>query len=191
MSLVMTTAPTVEPVTLADAKAHLRVDANAEDAFISSLIVTSRLHVEAALGLALVAQSWLLTLDAWPSSRTLELPLRPVLSVQSVAVRNADGSLSTLAPSLYHLDRRSSPPRIVATASPMPTPAVVADGIEVRFTAGYGALAGDVPAPIRHALLLLVAHWFENREPVGVGQAATRIPDTVSELLAPYRLVRL
>lgn len=66
MPLILTDGPAVEPVTLAEAKAHLRVDGTAEDTLIGSLIVTSRLHVEAAMGLALVTQSWSVFLDAWP-----------------------------------------------------------------------------------------------------------------------------
>ncbi|HWK38638.1 MAG TPA: head-tail connector protein, partial [Hyphomicrobium sp.] len=75
MALVITSAPAVEPVTVSEAKAHLRVDGTAEDTLIGSLILTSRLHIEAALGLALMTQSWRLSLDAWPNGRELELPL--------------------------------------------------------------------------------------------------------------------
>jgi len=57
--------------------------------------------------------------------------------------------------------------------------------------AGYGAAASDVPQPLRQAVLLLVAHWFERREPVELGSALETVPMTVGGLLAPYRSVRL
>ncbi|MEL6623750.1 MAG: head-tail connector protein, partial [Pseudomonadota bacterium] len=77
-----------------------------------------------------------------------------------------------------------------ATVSVCPSP-TQAQTLTIAFRAGFGATAEDVPAPIRHALLMLIAHWFENREPVSFGQSASRIPDAVSDLLKPYRAVRL
>jgi uncharacterized phiE125 gp8 family phage protein len=62
---------------------------------------------------------------------------------------------------------------------------------EVFFTAGYGDEPEDVPAPIRQALLMLVAHWFERREPVVLGAAPQEVPATVAGLLLPYRRLRL
>jgi uncharacterized phiE125 gp8 family phage protein len=192
MSLVLTAAPAVEPVTLADAKAHCRVDGTAEDAFIDSLIVTSRLHIEAALDLALVTQSWTLRLDRWPDGREVSLPLRPIQSIDEIAITGIDGVPAPLASDSYWLDGNGTPPRLIAKSSGFPEPGVTALGIEIAFTAGFGATASDVPQAIRLALLMLIAHWFENREPVAAGTGeASRIPDTVSELLAPFRIARL
>jgi uncharacterized phiE125 gp8 family phage protein len=189
MALVLTSAPALEPVTVAEAKAHLRIDHASEDALIAGLIATARQHIEAALGLALITQSWSWRLDAWPGA-AVALPLRPVQAVGAVCVTAADGAVATLAPESYLLDGAGVPPRLVATAPPWPRPAPAAQGIEIAFTAGYGAAASAVPAPIRQALLLLVAHWYEHREPVQPGSAAP-VPDTVAALLAPYRRVRL
>lgn len=190
MSLIMTAAPAVEPVTLAEAKAHCRVDASAEDAFITSLIVTSRLQIEAALGLALITQRWRWTLDAFPPGDLIELPMRPVQSIESfdVSLSGQSVSLPTLA---WHLDGHSVPARIVLKDIVPPLPDTVAEGIAIGFTAGFGPLPADVPQPIRHALLLLVAHWLENREPAALAATVPAIPDTVCALLAPWRMVRL
>jgi uncharacterized phiE125 gp8 family phage protein len=190
MSMAMTTAPTVEPVTLAEAKAQLRVDGTAEDAFLTSLIITSRLQIEAALGLALVTQRWRMTLDDWPGTGEIELPVRPVQSVESIAIA-AGGSVVTLDAGSYHLDGLGQRPRIVLVDIAPPPPETVADGIAIELTAGFGASATDVPAPIRQALLLLVAHWYENREPATQSAGTSGIPDAVSALLTPYRQVRL
>ena len=65
------------------------------------------------------------------------------------------------------------------------------NGVKITFTAGYGDAAGDVPEPLRQALLLLVAHWYERREPVVLGETAIQVPETVQSLLLPYRRVRL
>jgi uncharacterized phiE125 gp8 family phage protein len=193
MSLVLTAGPDVEPVSLAEAKAHLRVDGSAEDTLIGSLIITSRLHVEAALGLALITQGWSYFLDAWPASGPhVRLPLRPVQSIAAVQLYAADESVETLSPAIYLLDGAAVPPRLVRQGSlPWPPPKRTANGIEIAFTAGFGDAAGDVPAPIRQAVLLLVAHWYEHREPIEIGAAHTAVPHMVSELLHPYRRVSL
>ncbi len=192
MSLVMTSGPALEPVSLAEAKAHLRVDGSAEDALIQSLIVTSRLHIEAALGLALITQSWSYFLDRWPKAGRLVLPLRPVAAISHVRVWSEEGASETLALSDFLLDGHGMPPRLVALSGATAlTPARVANGIEVGFTAGFGAASMDVPATIRHALLLLVAHWYEHREPVEIGVGVNAVPAMVSDLLAPYRRRRL
>lgn len=192
MPLILTSAPVVEPVTLTEAKAHLRVDTDAEDTLIGSLIVTSRLHVEAAMGLALVSQGWSWYLDAWPPGSAVALPLRPVESIAAVRLYDAAGAAAALEPGGYLLDGAGPHPRLVRLgARPWPKPARIANGIEIAFTAGYGGAAADVPAPIRHAILLLVAHWHEHRSPVEEGAPAAPVPDMVSELLAPYRVPRL
>jgi len=192
MPLILTSGPAVEPVTLAEAKAHLRVDGTAEDTLIASLIVTSRLHVEAAAGLALVTQSWSWHLDAWPPGRAVEFPLRPIQSIAAVRLYDESSGATTLDPVTYFLDGTAAPPRLVRHgALPWPRPGRIANGIEVAFTAGYGPAAADVPAPIRQAILLLVAHWYEHRSPLEQGAQPVPLPAMVTELLAPYRAVRL
>jgi uncharacterized phiE125 gp8 family phage protein len=192
MPLILAAAPATEPIALAEAKAHLRVDGSAEDTLIASLIVTSRLHVEAAAGLALITQSWSWFRDAWPPGPALDLPLRPVQSVAALRIYDAGGAAAALDPAGYILDGAGAPPRIVRQGALVwPVPGRVANGIEVAFTAGYGDAAEDVPAPIRQAILLLVAHWYEHRAPAEPGAPARPLPDMVSELLAPFRTLRL
>jgi uncharacterized phiE125 gp8 family phage protein len=191
MALVLTSGPALEPVTVSEAKAHLRVDGTAEDTLISSLILTSRLHVETALGLALITQSWRLLLDAWPKGKAVDLPLRPLQAVDELRVLSADGDPAIVPASTYLVDIAGLPPRLVRTGLLWPLPGQSANGIEIDFTAGYGDAAADVPAPIRQALLLLIAHWYEHRAPIEVGAAETSVPAAVSKLLSPYATVRL
>lgn len=191
MALVLTSGPALEPITVGEAKAHLRLDGSADDTLIASLILTSRLHVEAALGLALITQSWTLVLDRWPEGPSLALPIRPVQAIASVAVLAADGTPDTLSPADYILEGRGVPPRLVRTVSTWPTPGRAAAGIEIAFTAGFGAGASEVPAPIRQALLLLVAHWYEHRTPVEIGSALNALPAGVCDLLMPFKVPRL
>lgn len=191
MALALTSGPAEEPVTVAEAKAHLRIDGSAEDILIASLIVTSRLHVEAALGFALITQGWRLTLDKWPEGGTVLFPLRPIRSVTSVTVRDESGDAVVVSSSGYLLDGEALRPRLVPCDGTWPAPGRQTNGIEIAFEAGIGDEAADIPQPIRHAILLLVAHWYEHRDPLEIGSAGAAIPPLVSDLLKPYREVRL
>lgn len=191
MALVLTEAPAVEPVSLAEAKAHLRIDSDHEDALIGALITTARMFVERTLGLALITQSWSYFINSWPRSYMMALPLAPVQAVNAIRLHGADGSVTTLDTDFYAVDVLSQPARIVLNGA-MPTVAPYAlNAFEVLLLAGHGDEEEDVPATLRHAVLLLVAHWFERREPVVLGAAAQDVPATVAGLLLPYRKVRL
>lgn len=191
MSLELIRPPAVEPVSIAEAKAHARIDTSEEDAIVASLVTTSRLSIEAALGLGLVSQDWRIRLDAVPRSGVIELPMRPLAAVLAVRVRDAAGDAVALSAADYEVDAASVPPRIALSRAVSVQSGVRLGWIEIDITVGYGAAATDVPAPIRQALLMLAAHWYEHREPVSPGGAPHRIPDTVDALLAPYREVRL
>jgi uncharacterized phiE125 gp8 family phage protein len=191
MPLVLTSGPAAEPVTVAEAKAHLRVDGSAEDALIASLILTSRLHIETAMGLALITQGWRLELDAWPPARAVEVPIRPLQTVGEIRVLDRDGAATVVPAASYLVVTSSTPPRIVPVDTGWPAPGRPAAAIEIDVTAGFGSAPGDVPAPIRQALLLLLAHWYEHRDWIEIGSPETRIPAAVSDLLLPYRSIRL
>ena len=191
MALVMTSGPASEPVTVAEAKAHMRIDGTVEDVLIASLIVTSRLHVEAALDLALINQSWTLILDRWPPGPEVDIPLAPLQAVNAVKVKNSAGVPSTVSPTNYLVDLASKPPRIVWNNAARADPGVPAGGIEIEFAAGFGASAANVPAPLKHAVLMLTAHWYEHRDANEIGASAARIPDAISDLIQPFRKIRL
>jgi uncharacterized phiE125 gp8 family phage protein len=116
-------------------------------------------------------------------------PLPPVTSADE-AIRGVH--VACCWTDTYLLDGAGSPPRLVRRASlAWPSPGKVANGIEIAFIAGYGDAAANVPAPIRQSILLLVAHWHEHREPIAISAPGAPVPPTVSDLLQPYRQVRL
>ena len=187
MTLSLISPPAEEPVTLAEARAHLRLDAAEEDGLLSALVTAARTALEAETRCVFVTQYWRFTLDDWPS-RPIELPLAPVAEVTAVKVALVSGAMLTIDPAFYEVDTRGEPPRIAARrGQAWPMPATRLAGIEVEFTAGYGAPAA-VPQPLKQAILLLAAHWFESRAPIGEG---VELPLTVSALAAPYRRIRL
>jgi uncharacterized phiE125 gp8 family phage protein len=191
MSLTLTLPPAVEPVSLAEAKAHLRLETAADDGYIVVLITTARLQIEAALGLALVNQTWSYSLDAWPAIGPLRLPLSPVAQLISVRSYDALDALSDHPLSDFQLDGKARSPRLLHKV-PQPATALRAmNALEIVFVAGFGPAATAVPAAIRHALLLLLAHWYEHRDPSEAEVRDAKIPDAVSVLLAPWRQPRL
>ena len=197
MALVPILRPATEPVSVSELKAHLRIDSAADDAALASLITTARLQIEAALSLALITQSWTWTIDRWPPRASVELPLAPVQTIISVTAAHADETLVAMSPTNYILDGLSNSARLIAKTS-WPQPGVRAQGIEIKLIAGFGTAAADVPAAIRQALLVLVAHWYSHRDTAdGCGATATNqaksgpLPSAVNDLLAPYRRPRL
>ena len=191
MGLRQLSGPSQEPLTLDEVKAYLRIDGASEDVLLQSLMLTSRLHIEAALGLALLTQSWRLSLDHWPKDGVVDLPVAPALAVSEVRVLDANGTAAVLAPETYGLDSSRRPARLVSQTGRWPLPGRKIAGIEIDLTAGFGPAASDVPEPVRQALLLLVAHWYEHRDPIEIGTPATAVPHAVNRLLNPYRAVRL
>lgn len=186
MKPVILAGPAVEPVSLAEMKAHLRLDTDDEDGLLASLIAAARGLVERRCRLLLVTQSWRVTLDGWPDGRRVALPLAPLLAVTAVRITGAGGTAVTLDPALYRLDAGLDPGGLAIDAA-APVPGVPVGGIEVDATYGFGPDAAAVPAPLRLAIRRLAAAWFEHR-----GDGPDRVvPVDVDTLLAPYRRPRL
>jgi len=187
----LVTAPTVEPVTTAEAKLHLRVDIDADDALIAALIQAAREQVEAVTDRALITQTWAWHADAFPQTDTLELLLPPLQSVTSITYTDADGDVHTFASSNYQVDTASAPGRIVlVSGASWPADTLrAANGVTVTFVAGYGDAGSAVPASLRAAMKLLVGHWYEHREQVVLGTGAREVPMGATMLMWPYRVV--
>jgi uncharacterized phiE125 gp8 family phage protein len=187
MSLSLTTAPAEEPVTLAEAKAHLKVDTADDDTLISSLITAARARAEWHTGRALIAQDWILWLDAWPDDGVVEIPLPPLVAVSSVTTYASDDSAAVLDADRYRVDTASSPGRL-AIKNALSPPVVTLrriDGIAIAFSAGYGAAAA-VPPAIKQAILVLIADLYANR-----GDTEALVGPQAQSLLAPYRIFKL
>lgn len=188
MTPVLVTPPAIEPLALDEARAWLRLDDTAEDAAVSALIVAARMTVERQSGRLLVAQAWRLIADTFPADGLLRLPLAPVRAVTQIRVLDAAGAATVVPAAGWRSDLSRDPPRVVLTAPP-PLPGRSSGGIEIDLACGYGPAAADVPEPLRHAVRLLVARWFERRgdEP----DHGASLPADVALLLAPFRSPRL
>lgn len=192
MNLTLLSGPTIEPVSLDEAKAWARIDTSDEDQLLAALIVSARLTLESFTRRFFVTQSWRLTLDAWPAStmrrKVLPLPLAPLQSVAAIRVYDEQDVAQTLVPTSYRAPAAQERGRIMFCEPPEP-PRRASDGIEIDLVAGYGDAATDTPEPLRRAILALVADWHENRG--DVSEQSERLPAVVSALARPYRRERL
>lgn len=191
MALILVTGPETEPVTLAEAKLHCRVDLDTDDALIGSLITAAREYVERVCRpqLALISQTWRYVADELPASR-FELRPYPLRSVSSIVITDDDGNETTYSSANYLVDTASEPGRVTlkGTASWPSTTLRELNGFAVTFVAGFGDDPANVPQQIRQAMLLLIGHWYENREEqVITGAAPASVAFAVKALLAPWR----
>jgi uncharacterized phiE125 gp8 family phage protein len=181
------TAPTVEPVTLGEAKVHLRLDPDTthpEDDLIAALIVAAREYVESQTDRALIATVFDYTLDEFPDGWFLTIPKASLSAVASVKYYDADGVLTTWSSTNYVV-RTGDPGEVHLTPTGVwPVTEYRPGAVVIRCTIGYGTTAASVPASVRAAILLMVAHLYEHREAVVTGTIATDIPLALGSLLA-------
>ena len=162
----VTVAPSVEPVTLAEAKLHLRVDGTDEDSLITALIVAARQAAEHETGRSLVTQTLRLTLDAFPADGGIELLRGPVQSITQVQYIDAAGATQTFTSSLYVLDNASEYAAHylrLAFNAVWPATRDQANAVWVDYAAGYGNAAA-VPQAIKQWVLLAIGDMYANRE---------------------------
>jgi uncharacterized phiE125 gp8 family phage protein len=190
MSSLLLTAPAVEPLSLDEARAYLRVETNDDDELIGALIAGARVHVEAQTRRALITQSWRLSLDAWPEDGRIRVVPAPLRTLNAARVYDSDGNAQALDTQAFVPDLGAS--MLVFMPWPLPPPGRIAAGVEIDVTVGYGDAAGDVPEALRQAVRLLVAHWYDNRGLVADNTTQiAALPATVPALLAPYRVLTL
>jgi uncharacterized phiE125 gp8 family phage protein len=173
---------------------HLRVDHDEDDAYISALIAAATDYLDGAfgvLGRALVTQTWQMGLADWPAASAMVLPVPPVQAVTSVSYFDAGNAPQVLAAENYRLVASESRALIeLVDGVGWPESYSRSDAISVTFTAGYGDTADDVPEPIRQAVRLLVAHWYDSaRAAVSEGDLVA-IPFGVRALTMNYRQAR-
>lgn len=181
------TAPTVEPVTLSELKTHLRLTNEAEDSFLSELIGEARQEIEDLYGIAFNTQAWKLTLDHWPMAgekwwdgmreghideiyagarhAAVTLPRYPLLSVDTVTVYDEDSNSSTVTiATTFDIDTSQLRGRMaLQRGATWPIALRSVGAIEIDYSAGYGASASDVPAPLKRAVRQLAGYLYEHR----------------------------
>lgn len=188
--LRLKTAPTATPVSVAEAKTHLRIDSSftADDTYIETLISVATFAAENYMNLWIMQQSWYLDIDSFPDYFNLLRGQNDDLTINSITYADTANANQTLAASNYFGDGSMKPARIYfAPDATIPSTYDKPNAVVVDFTAG-NRNASDVPAPIRQAILLTIGRYYEIRQDVVTGTIATAIPKTVEFLLEPYRV---
>ena len=184
----VSTAPATEPVSTADAKAHLKIDTSDEDALIDSWVVAARILIEESCNISLITQTLKLRMDRFPlDGERIMLPAPPAISVATVEYYDSDGVLQTWADSNYTLSPHNRPATMsTAYNVSYPTTRSIDDAVIITYDAGYGDSV-DVPANIIHAIKLLLSLWNEARE-AACRVNLSAIPFGVKQLLAGNKI---
>jgi uncharacterized phiE125 gp8 family phage protein len=193
-ALNLVTEPEEEPITLEQAKAHLRVDFADDDDYINALITVAREITEQRTNRALITQTWEYILDDFPRGDDIKLRKPSLQSVTSVNYTDSSGIEHIMPTTDYVVDKNSKPGRIFLGFAKIWPVAILqpAAAVRIRFVAGYGA-ASDVPQALKQAMFFLISQFYEQREPVYLTSrlSLVTVPMTFDYLIGPYKVVRL
>ena len=188
--LVLKTAPASTVISLAEAKAFLRIDSDYDDDdnYITSLINVATGVVEEFTRRRLITQTYNLFYDEFPPY--IDLQVGDVASVSGIKYYDESNTLVTLHNSNYDVDTKVRPGRIYQSETgDFPNTYERPNAVEVEFV--VGGAASDVPAPIVQAIYIIVGRYYENRQDVVMGTQVNELPLMVDHLLTPYRLLEL
>jgi uncharacterized phiE125 gp8 family phage protein len=183
------TQPSSEPITLEQAKAHLRVTGSEEDSLINNLIVAVRNEAESYLNRVLIEQVWDLYLDEFPDDSDDEIVIQktPVTAITYIKYYDSAGVLQTWDRANYDLDHYNEPARVYSAYEVYyPAIRLIKNAVQIRFTCGYGE-AGDVPEAIKSGMYLYLSYLYDNRG----DQTTTGVPHAVWNIWNNYRILWL
>ncbi len=185
MTYKLITAVATEPVSVVEAKLHLRVDDSADDARIGTMITAARQRAEQITGRLFGGQTWELVLDAFPSA--FEITNAPIASVTSIKYIDAAGVEQTLSAAAYVVDADSVPARItLAEGYDWPETQSITNAVRVRYVAGHGATEAELAA-LKQWMLIAVGTWYRHAEAVYAGSLSALPRTYVDGLLDRYR----
>lgn len=186
-SLVRTVPPTTEPIIVQDVIAQGRIAGDTTELqLILDYAIAARDWAEDYAERSFMPQTWQQQYD-WRWPREMRLRRGPVTAVSSITYVDTAGVSQTLSTSLYQVDLNSDPARIrEAYQQVWPVIREQYAAVTVTYTAGYGTAPSDVPRPIRNAIIMLAAYWFDQRMPV-MDRTASEVPWGIKALLDPYR----
>jgi len=191
---LLVTAPAAEPVKLSEFKDFARIDYDARDIDLLRLIKAARQRVESLTGLALITQTWDISLPCFPASDTIILPLPPLQSITSITyVDSADSAPVTVASSEYYVDSSSRPGRVVLRYMKSWPNATLrtSNPVTIRQVCGFGATGASVPDDLRNAIFLLAEHWNRNTGISATGMISHEIKHTFDALIADHTMREL
>ncbi|MEL6919589.1 MAG: head-tail connector protein [Pseudomonadota bacterium] len=183
MASTLVTPPSVTPVSLAQAKAHLRITHNDEDTLIGELIEAATRFMADNDGVCCITQTWRYFVSDICQPRRIHR--YPVSTVEAAIVYDADGHATTATAGEVLIDTRKRPAALTFDVTSIGANAD--NGADVDIVFGFGETAVDVPDTLRRAILILVAHWYTLRGDVAPSQQPVSVPEQYNRLVAPYR----
>lgn len=166
MPITVVAGPLSEPITLAEAKLHCKIDHYDDDELLIMLISAARQQAETKLNRRLITQTLDAYFDEFPSLYGCEIRLYPAQSITSITYVDINGTTQTLATDQYTVDIASQPARIARAYGvtwPYTRPQI--NAVKVRFVAGYG-VPSDVPQCIKNWMLFRIATLYANRSQI-------------------------
>jgi len=159
------TQPESEPVTVAEARQHLRIDGTDEDSYIEILIKVARQLCEQYSGLSFITQSREIKLDRFPCSSIIEIPYGPIQTIDDFTYIDSSGDSQPLTETTdFIVDIHSSPARVQYVNS-WPSTLNRFSSVTIAYTSGYANDDHDpIPEVIKHAMLLHIGSLYENRQ---------------------------
>ena len=186
---VVVTPPSAEPVTLAQAKLHLRVTIDDDDALIGEIIEGARTRAEEYSGYSIMPQTLRLDLNCFPlAGRAIEIDHGPIRSIDSVGYVDVNGDDQTWDSAEYQV-QLGGRPGLLKPASGLVYPSTQIDtfaAAKVTFEAGY-ADAASVIKSLRRAIYFLIGHYYANTEEVIVGPRAAKMPEAATDIMDSMR----
>lgn len=178
--------PVVEPVSVSELKAHLRIDQEftQDDFYLQGLITAARIHVENASDRTLIRSKWQMKFDVFPAWEIV-LPKPPIMSDPVVVtyVPSQSGNFTPVAFTDFRTDYDSTPAAIRPQWNGFwPTVRGAENDVTITYWAGFGLSGEQVPPPARHCILMLAAGWYANREAIVQG-AINPVPMAVELML--------
>ena len=186
----ITVEPTLEPLTLAEAKLHCRIEVadTDRDALVTAAIKVARQRAEHITGRAIPLQTWQILLDCFPDA--IQLPRSPVSSLTSVRYQDSAGAWQTLSNTTYKADLKRLVPYIVpAYTYTWPDVYPEINAVEVTWVAGYAD--GAVPESIKQYMRLVIADFMEHAKATNDVAVELKPHPFYERLLDPYTLLRV
>jgi uncharacterized phiE125 gp8 family phage protein len=194
MALSLSSAPATEPVSVAEAKAHLRIDHAADDDYVEDFVIpAARRYAETITHRAFITQTWILRLNGFGRGGPIYLPRPPLVSITTVTYTDTAGTAGTAwaaSSTGYTLEQPSGEMALHASIRPSysqsyPSTRDIVDSVVITYVAGYGA-ASAVPIGIKHGILMLIEDLYRQRGGQIAGTISSRAAIAAESLLSPF-----